>query len=90
MLSSGRGTHPQALALADQIVEANASNPSIRELATQFRSRMEAIRAERRRIEELRRRNKLLAEAVERGQLTYRTLCVNCHGRDGKGRPSPD
>lgn len=90
VLSSGRGTHPQALALADQIVEANASNPSIRELATQFRSRMEAIRAERRRIEELRRRNKLLAEAVERGQLTYRTLCVNCHGRDGKGRPSPD
>ena len=90
VLSSGRGTHPQALALADQIVEANASNPSIRELATQFRSRMEAIRTERRRIEELRRRNKLLAEAVERGQLTYRTLCVNCHGRDGKGRPSPD
>ena len=90
VLSSGRGAHPQAIALADQIVEANPANPSIRDLARQFRSRMEAIRAERLRIEELRRRNKLLAESVERGQLTYSTLCVNCHGREGKGRPSPD
>ena len=90
VLSSGRGAHPQALALADHIVKTHDSNPSVRDLARQFRSRMEAIRAERLRIEELRRRNKLLAESVERGQLTYSTLCVNCHGRDGKGRPAPD
>jgi len=90
VLSVGRGGHPRARELADRIVNANKDNPTIRDIDRQFHARMEAILAERRRIEELRRRNKLLAESVERGQLTYMTLCVNCHGRDGKGRPSPD
>ena len=90
MLSVGRGGHPEARVLADRIVNSNKDNPTIRDIDRQFQARMEAIRAERRRIEELRRRNKLLAEALERGQLTYMTLCVNCHGRDGQGRPAPE
>lgn len=89
-LSISRGGHPDAKALTAAIVNAAAANDSVRRIADQAKARMEAMVAERKRIEELRRRNKLLAESIVRGRTIYTTLCITCHGPDGKGLPSPD
>ena len=59
-------------------------------LEAELRAQREALLAERRKLEELRRRNKVLAESVVRGKAIYTTLCITCHGPDGKGRRSPD
>jgi putative heme-binding domain-containing protein len=90
LLSVGRGGHPQATQITDAVVKAHTENPAVLSLAQQIHARVAAMLAERERLEELRRRNKVLAESVVRGKVTYTTLCVTCHGPDGKGRPSPD
>jgi putative heme-binding domain-containing protein len=90
LLSVSRGGHPDAQKITESIVKANPENASIGNIAGQVKARMEAMIAERKKLEEIRRRNKLLAESIVRGKVTYTTLCITCHGPDGKGRPSPD
>ncbi|MGZ0173162.1 MAG: DUF7133 domain-containing protein [Planctomycetales bacterium] len=90
LLSITRGEHPQVEALTEAIVTAHGENQAIKSVASRIRANMEAMIAEKQKIEEIRRRNKLLAESIVRGKVTYSTLCVTCHGPDGKGRPSPD
>ena len=90
LLSVTRGGHPQAREISAAIVKNHADNPSISNIANQLRARMEAMIAERKKLEEIRRRNALLADSIVRGKAIYTTLCITCHGPDGKGRPSPD
>jgi putative heme-binding domain-containing protein len=90
LLSVSRGGHPDATAIAEGIVKAHTDNSSITSIANQIRARIEAMIAERKKLEEIRRRNKVLAESIVRGKVTYTTLCITCHGPDGKGKPSPD
>lgn len=91
LLSVSRGAHPDAEKITEQIVATRGSdNEWISNIANQLKKRREAIIAERKRLEEIRRQNALMAEALVRGKVTYTTLCITCHGEDGKGRPSPD
>lgn len=90
VLSLSRGLHPEAEAMTAAIIDAPAANDSVRSIAAQVKSRREAMLAEQRRLQELQRRNKLLAESIVRGRTIYTTLCINCHGPDGKGLPSLD
>lgn len=90
VLSVSRGGHPLAQQITDAVVTAHSDNNSVASIAAQMKARIEAMIAERKKLEEIRRRNKLLAESIVRGKVTYTTLCVTCHGPDGKGRPSPD
>jgi len=90
LLSISRVAHPDAGPLTESIVSTHRDNKSITSIAGQIRARMEAMIAERKKLEEIRRRNRLLAESIVRGKATYTTLCITCHGPDGKGRPSPD
>ncbi|MCR9200169.1 MAG: discoidin domain-containing protein [Planctomycetaceae bacterium] len=90
VLSLSRGLHPEAEHLTAALVEAPAASDSVGRIAAQVKSRREAMMAEQKRLQELQRRNKLLAESVVRGKAIYTTLCINCHGADGKGLPSPD
>lgn len=90
LLSVSRGGHPDATLLTKNIVDKHKNNQAIIGIANQVRAQTEAIAAERRKLAELRRRNRLLAESIVRGKVTYTTLCITCHGPDGKGQPSPD
>ncbi|MFT5522938.1 MAG: mono/diheme cytochrome c family protein/glucose/arabinose dehydrogenase, partial [Pirellulaceae bacterium] len=90
VLSVSRGGHPDAEAITNEIIATNQDNPAVSSIANQFRSKMAAILAERKRIEEVRRRNAVLAESMLHGKTTFTTLCITCHGPDGKGLPSPD
>jgi putative heme-binding domain-containing protein len=90
VLSVSRGGHPDAQLISEGIVKSVPDNPWVGNIAGQVKARMEAMLAERKRLEELRQRNKLLAESIVRGKVTYTTLCITCHGPDGKGRPNPD
>lgn len=90
LLSVGRGGHPNAAAITESIMKANSDNQWVASIAGQVKARMAAMIAERRKLEEIRRRNKVLAESIVRGKVTYTTLCITCHGPDGKGVESPD
>ena len=90
ILSLGRGGHAQAAELTDAIVKANGDNLAISKIAESLKSRLASMEAERKKLAELRRRNKVLAESVIRGKTIYSTLCVTCHAVNGKGQPSPD
>lgn len=90
LLSVTRGGHPQAQEISAAIVKNHAENQTISNIANQLRARMEAMIAERKKLEEIRRRNALLADSIVRGKAIYTTLCVTCHGPDGKGRPNAD
>ncbi|MCM2373111.1 DUF7133 domain-containing protein [Aporhodopirellula aestuarii] len=89
LLSVNHGRHPKAEEITDWIVAANQANKNIASIAKQYRSGIEAILAERRKFEEMQSRNKELADSVVRGKVIYSTLCVTCHGENGKGHPSP-
>ena len=90
ILSVVRGGHPQATELADAIVQSNPDNLAITGIAGQVKARLAAMEAERRKLAEMRRRNRVLAESVVRGKAIYNTLCVTCHANNGLGQPSPD
>ncbi len=90
LLSVSRVAPPQGETLTAEIVKRHADNPAITGIAGQLQQRAAAIRAEREKLAELRRRNQVLAESVVRGKAIYETLCVTCHGNDGKGQVSPD
>lgn len=90
LLSVLQGDHPEAEGIVDSIVAAHPGNRAVEGIAGTLRSQMEARRAERQRIEELRLRDLALAESVVRGERIYGNLCVTCHGPDGRGLPAPD
>lgn len=90
LLSVIRGAHPQAEAIVHGIRQSHPRHIAITGIADQIKARAEAMAAERKKLEEMRRRNKVLAESVVRGKVIYTTLCTTCHGADGKGQPSPD
>ena len=89
LLSVSHAKHPDADALVDSIVKANASNRWVATIAKQNRGNRMAIEAEERKLAELTRRNKELAESVVRGKVIYSTLCATCHGTEGRGHHSP-
>lgn len=89
VLSTNYGHHPHAESLVKAVVEKHPDSPAVSSIAGQIRGQMAAMIAERKKLEEMRRQNKELAEAVERGKITYTTLCVTCHGPDAKGLDSP-
>lgn len=90
VLSVSRGAHPKSESILADVLKANEKNIAVTGIANQVHSQMAAIIAERRKLEELRRQNKVLAESVVRGKNIYTTLCITCHGADGKGIASPD
>ena len=90
VLSVSRGNHPAADKIIDQIESENPDNEAIKGVIGRIKARIVAMIAERKKLEEMRRRNKLLAESVVRGKTIYATLCVTCHADNGKGMPSPD
>ena len=90
ILSVAYGAHPNAEAITSEIVSRHRDNEAIQGIATQIKVHMAAMIAERKKLEELRRRNKLLADSMVRGKTIYSTLCVTCHGPDGRGVASPD
>ncbi|MEX2214778.1 MAG: discoidin domain-containing protein [Phycisphaeraceae bacterium] len=90
VLSVSRGGHPQAEEILAAVLATHKDNIAVTSIAGQVRAQMASILAERRRLEEMRRQNAALAEAVERGKTIYATLCITCHGPDGKGLSSPD
>ena len=90
ILSVSRGNHPNAEKIIEEIERANSDNQAIRGIIDRIRARIAAMIAERKKLEEMRRRNRLLADSVVRGKTIYSTLCVTCHGQNGQGMPSPD
>ncbi len=90
LLSVSRGGHPEAEAIVADVLKSHPDNDSIQSIAGQMKARVEAMIVERKRLEEMRQRNKALAESVVRGKAIYTTLCTTCHGENGKGQPSPD
>ncbi len=90
MLSTGRGAHPQAKAITASIVNAHPDNLAVTSIARQMEARIAAMIAEKKELEEIRRRNKAMAESIVRGKVTYTSLCITCHGADGKGVAAPD
>ncbi|MBT5018004.1 MAG: c-type cytochrome, partial [Planctomicrobium sp.] len=90
LLSIFRVRHPDEQAITKQILSRHPDNLAITEISNQIESRMAAMIAEAKRLEEIRRRDKLLAESVVRGKMIYTTLCITCHGANGKGVSSPD
>ena len=90
LLSTLHAQHPDAEALTASIVAAHEDHIAVQGIADAVRGRMEAVLAERRRIEELRRRDQALADSIVRGERIYANLCITCHGPDGRGLPSPD
>ena len=88
MLSVNHGGHPQAVAITDKILNANKANQNITSIADQYRANQIAYEAERKKLEELRLRNKVLADSVVRGKVIYSAICITCHGENGKGHPS--
>ena len=90
LLSVSRVMHPDREAITANIIEAHPNNEAVKGIANQIESQIQARIAEAKKLEEIRRRNKLLAESVVRGKAIYTTLCITCHGADGKGVTSPD
>ena len=90
MLSLARGGHPDSNELTERLIKENSSNLAITHLAKQLKARIAAMEAERKKLAEMRRRNKVLAESVVRGKTIFNTLCVTCHANNGMGQPSPD
>jgi len=90
VLSVGRGGHPEMQAIVASVLKSHEGNPSIGTIAKQIRSQMARILAERRKLDAIRKKDKALADSLVRGKTIYTTLCITCHGPDGKGLPSPD
>ncbi|WP_246146441.1 DUF7133 domain-containing protein [Rubripirellula lacrimiformis] len=90
LLSITRIGHPESETITAQILSQHGDNEAITGIADQMKARIEAMRAEQEKLAQLRRRNKILADSVVRGKSIYKTLCVTCHGADGKGIASPD
>ncbi|WP_456238275.1 PVC-type heme-binding CxxCH protein [Neorhodopirellula pilleata] len=90
LLSLSRTGHPNAESLSAEIVSRHHENEAVTRIADQLKARAAAMIAEAKKLEELRRRDKVLADSVVRGKTIYTTLCVTCHGPDGKGVTSPD
>lgn len=49
--------------------------------------RKKAEAAEAARLAEIARKNEELAAAITRGKKNYQTMCISCHGAEGKGTP---
>lgn len=90
VLSVHRAGHPETEAIVNAILARHKDNAAVTSIADQVRGQMAAIIAERKKLAEMQRQNKELAEAVVRGKNIYATLCITCHGADGKGLSSPD
>ena len=90
LLSAQYTDHPDAEAILTSIETAHPNNEAIRGVAGSIRANIEKLRAERERLAALRKANERLAKSVENGRRIYTTLCITCHGDDGKGKPSPD
>ena len=89
-LSLGHTQATGAMELTQKIVDSQSSNSAVKEIARIRESEIQRIIQERKRREELRKKNENLARLVEHGQVIYKTLCITCHGPDGKGTPNPE
>ena len=90
VLSAHRGAHPDVDRIEKKILEAHPKNQAINGIVGTIHSNMAAIIAERKKLEEIRRRNRVLAESMVRGKQIYNSICTTCHGADGMGIKSPD
>ncbi len=90
VLSVLHAGHPKADAIVKTVLAKHEKNTAVTSIAGQVQRQMAAIIAEREKLAEMQRQNKELAEAVVRGKNIYATLCITCHGGDGKGLSSPD
>lgn len=90
LLSAGRGGHPEQAELEKRLLANHPNNEAIQGISNQVRAAMAAIIAERKKLAEIARRNKVMAESMVRGKNIYATICATCHGNDGRGVQSPD
>jgi putative heme-binding domain-containing protein len=90
VLSTYRMGHPDQDAIVHAVLAKHGDNRAVTGIADQLRTHMATIIAERTKLAKMQRQNKPLADAVVRGKAIYTTVCITCHGADGKGLASPD
>jgi putative heme-binding domain-containing protein len=90
LLSSQITAHPARPELDALALEKHPESDAVRGVIRSYERRLAAIEAERRRVAEIRKKNEREGRSYELGRLTYATLCITCHGADGRGAPAPD
>ena len=76
--------------LAAAALSRHEKSDAVRSVLRGFTARLVQQRELRRREEALRRANEEFGKSYSQGHVVYATLCVTCHGQDGKGAPMPD
>lgn len=76
--------------LAEAALDRHEKSDAVNSVLRGFRARLVQQRELRRREAELRKANEEFGKSYAQGHVVYATLCVTCHGQDGKGAPMPE
>jgi mono/diheme cytochrome c family protein/glucose/arabinose dehydrogenase len=76
--------NPSALTATQQTLIKNHGKV---EAVIAYRKQRDRKIADKKRHEEAKKKNAILAKSVEKGKATYQQICFACHGADGKGQP---
>ncbi|MEC9348641.1 MAG: discoidin domain-containing protein [Planctomycetota bacterium] len=76
--------------LAEAALDRHEKSDAVQSILRGFKARLVQQRELRRREEALRKANEEFGRSYAQGHVVYATLCVTCHGQDGKGVPMPD
>ncbi len=89
LLSAQYTDSPNLELVVNAALKSNPDNQPLKHITQTYRANLQRIRAERERQRQLERINKHLAKNIAQGKQIYATLCIACHGTDGKGTPTP-
>ena len=76
--------------LAGAALDRHEKSDAVQSVLRGFKARLVQQRELRRREEALRKANEEFGKSYAQGHVVYGTLCVTCHGEDGKGAPVPE
>ncbi len=76
--------------LSGAALERHPQSDAVRAVLRGYEARMARRLEARRRQEELRKASEDFGRSYAQGQIAYATLCVTCHGQDGRGAPLSD
>jgi len=76
--------------LAGAALDRHEKSDAVQSILRGFKARLVQQRELRRREEALRKANEEFGKSYAQGHVVYGTLCVTCHGEDGKGAPVPE